>query len=112
MVRGSMGVLGGLAMDPPAGHSSRRPSRALPVLAVAVFITFLAMTLAIAGPTLGYDFLAYHAAAARALAGGSSYDLDFSSAGASGLFYYPPTFLPLIVPFGALDPVVATWAWT
>lgn len=28
-----------------------------------------------------------------------------------GLFYYPPTFAPLLLPFGALEPTTATWAW-
>jgi glycosyl transferase family 87 len=43
---------------------------------------------------------------------GSPYDLAFEAAGGFGLFYYPPTFLPLVLPFGALDPVVAKWLWT
>ena len=69
-------------------------------------------TLAAAGDTLGYDFLAYHAAAARVIGGQPSYDVSFEAAGGFGLFYYPPTFIPLVVPFGLLAASTATWAWT
>lgn len=68
-------------------------------------------TLAVAGDTLGYDFRAYHAAAVRVLHGGSAYDLDYSLAGAFGLFFYPPSFLPLVLPFGLLAEGPATWLW-
>jgi alpha-1,2-mannosyltransferase len=71
-----------------------------------------AMTLAVAGDTLGYDFTAYHRAAVRVLAGGPAYDLSFEVAGVFGLFFYPPTFVPLVLAFGALPLGVATWAWT
>jgi alpha-1,2-mannosyltransferase len=68
-------------------------------------------TLAVAGDTLGYDFLAYHAAASRVLDGLPAYDTSFEAAGGFGLFYYPPTFIPLVLPFGLLPAVSATWAW-
>ena len=68
-------------------------------------------TLAVADDTLGYDFLAYHAAASRVLAGQPAYDTSFEAAGGFGLFYYPPTFIPLVLPFGLLPAGVATWAW-
>ena len=61
----------------------------------------VAATLAVAGDTLGYDFLAYHAAASRVLDGQPAYDTSFEAAGGFGLFYYPPTFIPLVLPFGA-----------
>ena len=85
---------------------------ALPIAATAIFIGFVGLTLAIAGTTLGYDFLAYHAAAARLLDGQSPYDMSVGAVGGFGLFYYPPAFLPVILPFGVLDPTLATWAWT
>jgi Glycosyltransferase family 87 len=85
---------------------------ALPVVAVAVFAGFLAFTIAIAGDTLGFDFLAYHAAASRVLNGQPPYDLSFDAVGGFGLFFYPPAFLPLVLPLGGLDASVATWAWT
>ena len=69
------------------------------------------LVLAVAGDTLGYDFRAYHAAASRVLAGQPLYDLSYTVAGPSGLFLYPPTFLPLALPFALLPVGPATWAW-
>ena len=40
------------------------------------------------------------------------YDLGFESSGGFGLFYYPPTFVPLILPFGLLPSTTAVWVWT
>jgi alpha-1,2-mannosyltransferase len=86
--------------------------RLLPGFALASLALGLALTLGVAGDTFGYDFLAYHAAASRVLAGQPAYDLSFEAAGGFGLFYYPPTFVPLVLPFGLLGPGPATWAWT
>ena len=86
-------------------------ARLLPLSAVAVFGLGVAVTISVAGSTLGYDFLAYHAAAARTLHGLPAYDTSFEAAGGFGLFYYPPTFIPLILPFGLLAAGAATWAW-
>ena len=61
--------------------------------------------------TLGYDFLAYHQAANRVLAGEPLYDVTVEQTGGFGLFYYPPPFVLGILPFAPLDPVVATWVW-
>ena len=84
---------------------------ALPILAVLSFALGVAATLAVAGDTLGYDFLAYHAAAARLLDGGALYDMSDTETGGFGLFYYPPTFAPFLLPFGLLAASTATWAW-
>jgi len=89
----------------------RLGAAALPVCAIAAVVVFVGATLAVAGDTLGFDFLAYHAAAARVLEGQPLYDTSFEAAGGFGLFYYPPPFLPLILPFGALDATFATWTW-
>ena len=67
--------------------------------------------LASAGRTLGLDFLAYHSAAVRVLDGQPAYDTTFFGAGGFGLFYYPPTFIPLVLPFGLLGATTATWLW-
>lgn len=67
--------------------------------------------MAVAGDTLGYDFLAYHAAASRVLDGLPAYDTSYVVAGPFGLFFYPPTFLPLAIPFGMLPVGPATSAW-
>jgi hypothetical protein len=85
--------------------------RLLPFLAVGVFLLTVSTTIAVAGDTLGYDFLAYHAAAGRVLQGLPAYDTSYEAAGGFGLFYYPPTFLPLVLPFGFLPAGPATWAW-
>jgi Glycosyltransferase family 87 len=71
----------------------------------------IAATLAVAGGTLGYDFLAYHNAASRFLAGQPPYDTSYLVAGPFGLFFYPPTFLLVAIPFGLLSAVPATWLW-
>lgn len=84
---------------------------ALPIAAGLSILSGVALTLAAAGPTLGFDFLAYHQAAVRLLAGQPLYDMSFTETGGFGLFYYPPTFAPLIVPFGLLSATAATWTW-
>ena len=71
----------------------------------------MGVAIAVAGDTLGFDFLAYHAAATRVLAGEPAYDMSFQGAGGFGLFYYPPTFIPLVLPFGLLPAATATWLW-
>ena len=84
---------------------------ALPVVAVLSFIAGLGATLAFAGDTLGFDFLAYHQAAVRLLSGQPLYDMSFTETGGFGLFYYPPTFAPFLLPFGLLEGATATWVW-
>jgi alpha-1,2-mannosyltransferase len=83
----------------------------LPVAAIGVVVLFVGATLAVAGDTLGFDYLAYHAAARRVLDGQPLYDMGFEAIEGWGLFYYPPAFLPMILPFGLLDPTAATWLW-
>jgi hypothetical protein len=95
-----------LAIDP-----GRLLRAALPVTALVSIIVVPGATLAVAGETLGYDFLAYHLAAVRVLEGGPLYDLTFQSTGGFGLFYYPPPFVLVALPFGLLPPDVATWVW-
>lgn len=94
------------------GDTLRRLARAaLPVVAILSLGFGTGATLASAGDTLGYDFLAYHRAAARLLAGEPLYDMAYTQTGGFGLFYYPPTFAPIVLPFGALTASTATWAW-
>lgn len=87
-------------------------NRLLPVIAIAVLVLTVGATIAVAGDTFGYDFRAYHAAAVRVLEGRPLYDMNYDVAGPSGLFLYPPTFVPFILPFGLLATVPAAWAWT
>ncbi|MGK2849989.1 MAG: glycosyltransferase family 87 protein [Candidatus Limnocylindrales bacterium] len=84
---------------------------ALPMVAALSLLLGIALTLAAAGDTLGFDFLAYHQAAVRVLAGQPLYDMSFTETGGFGLFYYPPTFAPLILPLGLLSATAATWTW-
>jgi len=101
-------------MDRPVLPPPELLRRGLPPLAIGLFALFVALAVgasAVAG-TLGFDFLAYHAAASRVLAGGSLYDMSFVEAGVFGLFFYPPTFGPFVLPFGLLPEAVAVWAWT
>src|SRR5690349_12744196 len=84
---------------------------ALPIIALVSFTLGLAATLAVAGDTLGFDFLAYHQAAARLLAGQPLYDMSYTQTGGFGLFYYPPTFAPILLPLGLLTATTATWSW-
>ena len=83
----------------------------LPIVAVLSLALGLGATLAVAGDTLGFDFLAYHQAAQRLLAGQALYDMSYTESGGFGLFYYPPTFAPFLLPFGTVSATTATWAW-
>jgi len=80
-------------------------------LVLGVVGASLALVLAAAGYTFAFDYLAYDAAARRLLAGEPVFDLSFESTGTFGLFYYPPTFLFLVLPFALLPTTVAAWAW-
>jgi hypothetical protein len=68
--------------------------------------------LASAGPTLGYDTKAYLEAARRLLEGKALYDTSFTEAGGSGLFYYPPPFTFLVLPFALLPAPLDVLGWT
>lgn len=95
-----------------ASAATQRGSWLLPVVALSVAAFTVGLTLAVAGTTHGYDFRAYYAAAARVLDGGSAYDQGFTLAGAGGLFFYPPTFVPFVLPLALMPVEAATWAWT
>ena len=84
---------------------------ALPIVAVLSFAGGVAATLAVAGETLGHDFLAYHRAVERVTNGAALYDMSFTVAGGFGLFFYPPPFAVLVLPLAALSPLTATWVW-
>ena len=84
---------------------------ALPIVAILSLFLGLGPVLASAGDTLGFDFLAYHQAAVRLLDGQRLYDMSYTGTGGFGLFYYPPTFAPFLIPFGLLSATTATWTW-
>ncbi len=81
-------------------------------LAVLVVVGATVLLSGVVAGNLGYDFLAYHQAAGRVLAGERLYDTTVQQTGGFGLFYYPPPFVLAILPFALLDPPVATWVWT
>ena len=97
-------------MDQPA--LARLGRAALPIVALLVFAAVVGASVVAAGDKLGFDFLAYHQAAVRLLNGQPLYDMSFQTTGGFGLFYYPPTFAPLILPFGLLSATTAVWVWT
>ena len=92
-------------------QTRRAFSGLLPVVAIVVFVAAVGSTLAVAGDTLGYDFRAYYSAAVRVLEGRNAYDPGFAVAGPFGLFFYPPTFVPLVLPFALVPEPVAVNAW-
>jgi hypothetical protein len=89
-------------------------SGVLPIVAIAVFAVFVGIAIAAAAQagTLGFDFLAYHQAANRLLAGLPVYDMSFDQAGGFGLFYYPPPFAVAFLPLAPLAPSAAAAVWT
>src|SRR5437667_220152 len=72
---------------------------------------YLAFGIATAKQTLGCDFQVYRAAADRFLAGLPIYDTSISSTGSCNLFYYPPSFVALVVPFALLGETLGNAAW-
>ncbi|HKG56017.1 MAG TPA: glycosyltransferase family 87 protein [Candidatus Limnocylindrales bacterium] len=88
--------------------------RLLPIVAIAVFVTFIGaiVVAAATSATLGFDFLAYHGAAVRVLEGQPLYDPTVQQTGGFGLFYYPPPFVLAVLPLAALPGPVAVLVWT
>ena len=91
--------------------AARLARTALPILALLSLAAGVGAALAFAGDTLGHDFLAYHRAIERLVSGAPLYDMSFTVAGGFGLFFYPPTFAPMILPFAYLSEQAAIWAW-
>ena len=85
--------------------------RMLVILVGVVAALYLAFGLATASTTLGCDFQVYRAAADRFLAGGALYNSAVTSTGSCNLFYYPPSFVALIVPFTLLGADLGNAAW-
>ena len=78
----------------------------------AVAYANLILVAAASGGTLGYDFKAYDLAVDHLLAGQSMYDQTATSMGAFGLFFYPPPFALLVMPFALLPAGVDVAVWT
>lgn len=80
-------------------------------LAVAIAAAFLVLFVVNASYTFAFDYRAYELAAQRLLAGEPLYDLRFVTPGAFGLFFYPPPFVLLVLPFAVLPGQVGEWLW-
>jgi alpha-1,2-mannosyltransferase len=78
----------------------------------AVAWAFLFLSVSASNGTLGYDFRAYDLAVDRLLGGHSMYDLSATSMGAFGLFFYPPPFALLVLPFALLPTDAGIIVWT
>jgi hypothetical protein len=85
--------------------------RWLPPAAVALFGLGVALIIAVAGSTLGYDYAAYVDAGRRLMHGEPLYDTTASVAGGFALFLYPPPFAVAMIPFALLPPTAGTWLW-
>ena len=87
--------------------------RFLPPIAIAVAVAVPGFVIfaAVAAGTFGFDFIAYHEAANRVLAGQRLYDPTIQEISGQGLFYYPPPFVFLVLPFAPLPADVGTWLW-
>ena len=98
---------------PPERHA--RPARnfRLTVLILVGLVAgaYLAFGIATAKQTLGCDFQVYRDAADRFLTGLPLYDTSISSTGSCNLFYYPPSFVALVVPFALLGETFGNAAW-
>ena len=81
-------------------------------LIAAVAYAYLILVSAASNGTLGYDFKAYDLAVDRLLAGQSMYDQSATSMGAFGLFFYPPPFALLVMPWALLPAGLDVVAWT
>jgi hypothetical protein len=95
----------------PAIRAGDRAAAFLPPLALGVFALVVGAVLWASRDTFGFDFLAYHQAAERVLAGERLYDTSFEQTGGFGLFYYPPPFVLPILPLALLDGGAASLVW-
>jgi alpha-1,2-mannosyltransferase len=80
-------------------------------LAGVVATFYLTFGLLTARETLGCDFLVYRGAALDLLAGRPIYDLSITQTGSCDLYYYPPPFVAVALPFALLDPLAGSLAW-
>lgn len=82
------------------------------VLAGAVAFGALVLAASAADGTLGFDYKAYDLAVDNLLAGRTMYDPTATETGAFGLFFYPPPFALLVLPFTLLPLDTGVLAFT
>ncbi|MBA2719592.1 MAG: DUF2029 domain-containing protein [Chloroflexi bacterium] len=97
----------------PAGPGATTAAAALRVAAILsiVVVPGVVILSAVGAGTFGYDFLAYHQAVERVVAGDRLYDPSVQITGGFGLFYYPPPFVLLLLPLGLLPSAIASNLW-
>ena len=95
----------------PAGPRERLARALLPGGSLLLLAAMLALVLASAGNTLGYDFEAYVGAARRLIGGDELYDLLVRAAGGFAIYLYPPPFALALSPLTLLPDVVARDIW-
>jgi hypothetical protein len=89
------------AVESPARARLRPADLIVPVGSISLLVAMLALVLASAGSTLGYDYTCYAGAARHLLDGRPIYDNAFSiSVGTCpGTYTYPPAFAVALVPW-------------
>ena len=92
---------------------TRVPVIRIALVAVAAFVAaiYLGFGILTARETLGCDFFVYRAAAEHFLAGQPIYDRSITSTGSCNLYYYPPPFVLIAVPFALPSPEIGNAAW-
>lgn len=85
---------------------------ALPIVATISFLGGVAVVLAFARDTLGYDYQAYVGAASRLLDGRPLYDTAVDIAGPFAIYLYPPPFAVAFIPFAVLPSSIGVALWT
>jgi alpha-1,2-mannosyltransferase len=84
------------------------------VVALAAGLGWAALVLVAAwsSDNLGFDYKAYDLAVDNLFAGRTMYDPTVQETGSFGLFFYPPPFALMVVPFALLPGEVGVVAWT
>jgi alpha-1,2-mannosyltransferase len=70
---------------------------------------YLVLSAAASSGTLGFDYKAYDLAVDHLLAGQTMYDPTATETGSFGLFFYPPPFAVMVMPFALLPVESACW---
>ncbi len=82
------------------------------ILGVSLLYAAQILLISAAGGTLGFDYRAYDLAVDRLFAGQPLYDPEAQATGGFGLFFYPPPFALMVVPFALLPTEAGVVAFT
>jgi alpha-1,2-mannosyltransferase len=78
----------------------------------AVAIVYLILAGYTRSGNLGFDYKAYDLAVDHLLAGQTMYDPNATETGGFGLFFYPPPFAVMVIPFALLPTELGVALWT